>query len=518
MNPVGLRADTTAVVVPLAEDPRDALCRISFEGRRIWTARANAGGWDSSTGELTLPWPAALAPHLAGWAAVEVEVAHGDGDRRFAAEVQFGDSEERFTLLDPASGLPLIVNKWGRLAKSFEGKSADFIDHVLDSTEELITLLRESMHIELFVTGGTLLGPVRDGRVMPNDDDADLAYLSEHENPSDVASESFAMERLLKSRGFDVVRHSSGHLQIMFPGHALTDDYYVDIFSYFVCNGWFYGTFHARERAEEVPIYPLGTVSVNERSMPAPADPAAMLAAIYGPSWRTPDPAFRFVTPEPAARRYYWWLNHFDADREDWEDHHRGLIAAGNISDEPSAFALWVADHLTDGSSVVEFGCGLGAAARHYASVGHRVFATDYSRPAIHYSQSGLGNGNPEFVQANQYSPREMAAVLRRSAALPGQIDVVSEHLFDGMHYWGWDVTMKITRHLLNRGGCAFFSVGSGAGTDCKGSEPRGAQLFDKSDFEHRLTDHGLELLDRRDAEPEACENTENYFYQVKKA
>ena len=290
-----------------------------------------------------MEWPESLQARLTGFTKLHISLQEtGAQPSKIEADclAHFDDSSHPLKLTDQA-GFNLVVNKWGRLGKSFEEKPTEFIDLVLDSAQELTYRIKASMNIDLFITGGTLLGTVRDGRIIPSDDDADLAYLSTHGNPSDIALESFEMERTLRSHGYELVRHSTGHLQVMFPGKSLTDDYYVDIFTYFICNGWFYGTFHAREPEESVTILPLSTVQVQGHSLAAPAIPDQLLAAIYGQGWGTPDPAFQFETPAAAARRFYWWLNHFDSFREDWDNFHRAALATAPAN-SPSNFAEWV--------------------------------------------------------------------------------------------------------------------------------------------------------------------------------
>ncbi|MET1063415.1 MAG: hypothetical protein ABWX85_00415 [Arthrobacter sp.] len=493
-------ADRKTLSIHLADDPQSALCFVGFDGRRIWTFRTDHGTWDATSGCLVIDWPEALGARLSGYTSLSVSVRSDPSSDPFLeaqADVHFDSSAEPLRLVDPASGADLVVNKWGRLAKSFEAKTDEFMSRVLDSAQDLVSVIKSRMDIDLFITGGTLLGPVRDGRIMPNDDDADLAYLSGHENPSDVALESYEMERVLLSEGFELVRHSSGHLQIMFPGSSLSDDYYIDIFSYFVCSGWFYGTFHAREPASNVTIYPLKSIKVNGTLLPGPAEPEQLLAAIYGTGWRTPDPAFKFVTPPAAGRRYYWWLNHFDAHREDWEDHHRSVISGTTVR-QHSNFAEWVASKVERNSSIIEVGCGLGDDARYYSRKGHQVLAMDYSRPAIAHSQSTpqAADKSPTFQVTNAYSYRDAAALVRNSRQLPGPINIVAKDLLHGLHPLGRDVVLFTSKHVLRFGGKAYFRVLISAPRP-PGVNPDllpGDRTFDRDSFEQRISVHGLQV------------------------
>ncbi|WRH26193.1 methyltransferase domain-containing protein [Arthrobacter sp. JZ12] len=482
------------VVVPEGE-PLSLL----LAGRRIWTFKApdeaaTAHSW-------SVEWPPALAERLTGRATLAVE---RNGVPLINERlVSFDDNPEELYLTEPGTGLPQVVNKWGRVARSFEGRDAALVEEVLDEVEHLIAVVRDTLGIDLFVTGGTLLGPVRNGRIMANDDDADLAYLSSHENPSDVALESFRMERTLLSRGYEVVRHSSGHLQLMFPGGAITDRFYIDIFSYFVCSGWFYGTFHARERADQVKILPVRQLSVNGRMLPGPAEPEQLLQAIYGPGWRIPDPTFTFVTPPPAFRRFYWWLNHFDVNRENWEDRHRAAIDAG-LANQESGLSHRALEVFRPGSAVLELGCGLGSDARFLAASGLNVLAVDFSRPAIHNARTHqpATAGSLRFELANLNMARNALNLRKQCAAIDEAVNVYANSLFDALSPLGWDTTLDLVSHLLrsneSRG---IFEVTTGDPGDPSADSL--SETVDWNRFEAQLHRYGLAVEHEERVAPE---------------
>jgi SAM-dependent methyltransferase len=452
-----ISADTKRLTLTGPAIAPGTVIAVLLSGRRVWTFRAPEAEPDAVDEVLEVPWPPALAERLTGRARVQVQRS---GEVLGECEVRFDGSDGDFALVEPGTGVPQAVNKWGRVARTFEGREPTLLDEVFEEVERLVSLVAERAGIDLFVTGGTLLGPIRDGRILPSDDDADLAYLSAHGNPSDVALESFALERTLAGAGYDVVRHSTGHLQLLFPGGTATDRFYLDIFTYFRCNGFFYGTFHARQPEDEVPILPLRPIPVHGRMLPAPAEPERLLEAIYGPGWAQPDPAFVFETPPAAARRFFWWLNHFDTDRENWEDRHRVDQQTGA---EPGAsqLALIAAEALPPGSTVLELGCGLGADALHLAATGHRVIAADFSRPALAYarSRSSLPEERLRYERVNLNATRQAVLLRKLIADADGPVHVFARQLFDALPPLGWDTTLLLLRHVLDGRGTGFLEV-----------------------------------------------------------
>jgi SAM-dependent methyltransferase len=443
-----MRVDASTLAVSGGGLSADSTIAVLLGGRRIWSFRVAAAHVRRGESFFSIDWPPTVAERLSGRAVFSIEK---DGERIVPpTPVVFGTDDREVTLDDPVTGAPLVVNKWGRIAPTFAGREASFVDDLLDEAETLERLVRTQLGVDLFVTGGTLLGPVRDGHIMPGDDDVDFAYLSAHDNPSDVVLESFRMERALVAAGYEIVRLSGGHLQLMFPGHSVSDRFYIDIFTYFVCNGWFYGTFHARERASRVGLLPLRPLDVNGRRLPGPAEPEELLAAIYGPHWRTPDPAFTFETPPSALRRFRGWLDDFNMDRENWEDFHRAEIARA-AEESPSEFATATAARLERGASVIELGCGLGADARYLASREHEVLAVDYSRPALAFAEAASGGAGqrPRFERVNLNLDRDAVRVVGDEIASGGAVYVYGRSLFDALSARATRVTIRLLRQLL---------------------------------------------------------------------
>ena len=246
-----------------------------------------------------------------------------------------------------------------------------------------------------------------------------------------------------------------------------------------------------------MPILPLRPLRVHDRMLPGPADPPKLLEAIYGPNWREPDPAFAFRTPPAAARRFFWWLNHFDVDRENWEDRHRADQQSGPMPG-PSQLALAAAAELPAGSSVLDLGCGLGADALHLATTGHRVLAADFSRPALAFarSQSSLPLERLRYERVNLSSTRQVLQLRKLAATMPAPLHVLARQVFDALPPLGWDTTLLFLKHVLADGGTAFLEV-----------EADGPERLDAwTEYHHVDLDRLREQLTRYGLRPDAPE------------
>lgn len=251
---MSLSASRSGITLPALGDDVASI-DVRFDGARVWSVTL---GDSNKANKKHLRWPPELAKHLTGTTELSLHNS-ADGSLLASTEVSFDIEEHRTSVVD-ANGTPLAVNKWGRLGKTLEG--SDLHERILERTTELIEVL-ESLGLRPFVVGGTLLGAVREGRLLPHDDDADIAYLSHHTGPTDVAVEGFEVGRKLEELGYTLTRHSATHMQLQFQDSPETSKYYVDVFAaFFTDDGHINQPFHVRGPFRHDQMLPFGTVDI----------------------------------------------------------------------------------------------------------------------------------------------------------------------------------------------------------------------------------------------------------------
>ncbi|SDG09369.1 class I SAM-dependent methyltransferase [Klenkia brasiliensis] len=461
----------------------DAACRIisvRFAGRRVWSFQERAEAAPAGVGaDLAVdaagdhglvrfqPWPDALREHLTGTTEVglvaEAARAGARPDAEVAAPFSPDGSPEPLEVTD-LHGRRMVVNKWGRLGHAIVDAPPGMVDRMLDSTDRVRALVQGVLGDRVYVTGGTLLGPVREGRLLPHDDDADLAYLSRHEHPLDVTLEAFELGRVLRAAGLQVLRLSVGHLQVVVD-HEGAPDHYVDVFTGFLLDGVWHQPFAIRAPAREDELLPPRPLQVVDRVQPAPREPERMLVELFGEGWRVPDPAYTFDVPAPAVDRFYGWFADYHAEREDWDQE----VLAGRTTASPartdlSGFAAWVDRRTGVGRSLLDLGCGAGADARVWAARGRTVEALDYSRYAVDLARRSLlpGDPAPALRVLNLLDLRAVVRLGAELAARPDPWTVVGRRLLNAVEDRGRDNVWRLCGMLLRPDGDAHFDLVDG--------------------------------------------------------
>lgn len=224
----------------------------------------------------TFPERAVLSVRVDGAVArgLEVVVPHGDGTLLARAEARFPSVDKKGSLLPDDDE---AVAHQRALARLYV---------------EAAAFLRDELGKDLFLLYGSLLGPVREGRFLPWDDDFDVAYLSDHTDVDAVRAESIDVMRTLAAAGFTVGLNPVGRpFRLGGPdglGHVR-----LDVRPVWEMDGAVWAAKHARLPLRRAHFAPCSSVTVDGATFAVPRDAEAFLAAYYGADWREPKPGHR---------------------------------------------------------------------------------------------------------------------------------------------------------------------------------------------------------------------------------
>lgn len=414
-------------------------------------ARASRPGvWHS-------PWPPGLLRYLVGSSRVRLRV-HTTGQDVFDEEVCFTEDPDRVAVVDE-EGLPLAFDKWDQPGRAFEASHPAAVEELVNSARELLSDLTDGLGLPAFIAYGTLLGAVRDGRVIGHDFDADVAYVSDHTHPADVARQSFWLQRRLVELGWRTERPCDSMYQVRVSrGGAQAP--YLDIFPSYFRDGQFEVPPLARGPLRREQLLPLRPVVIEGVPLAAPADPEAVLALTYGESWRVPDPAFRFEVPPDHARRMSGVMGNHLARPGRWRRWYR---EDPEVVDSVSDFGRWVSDQLDVGTQVLDLGCGTGADTVALASRTGCAWGLDYAAEALAVGRSRAAEvGAPaEFQHTTLY---DLRAVLGQALGLTQASEappaLYARLTLDALGPSGRTNLLLAARAMLRgRGGRAYFEV-----------------------------------------------------------
>jgi SAM-dependent methyltransferase len=440
----GVRVDDDGLTFDATED---VLCNLSFDGRRIWSFWAVR---DSSVdgSQRRIEWPERLTLHLEG--ITRVGITLGDGTCVFDDEVRLGTEDRRLTVVG-RDGAPLGIDMYGKLVKTFETKERAELTPLLDALETVLHLLHEQ-DLAAFPAYGTLLGAVREGTFLGHDNDADVGYVSRHTHPIDVIRESHRVQRAVERQGYATSRHSGGAFKIDVPD-ADGSVRGLDVFGGFFTDGHLALLGEIWAPYEPEWILPLGTVTLDGRELPAPADPERLLAATYGPGWRVPDPAFQYVKDPDVQRRFDEWFRGTRLHRAAW-DHRYGLARLLPPYQPPHDISRHVHEREDPDTWVIDVGCGRGRDARWLAKQGRQVVGLDYSGVAMHFvKNAALEQGWPlDLRTMNLLELRHVLAWGALLAARPGRRTVLARHLVDSTSPYGVDNFWRLVSMVLRPG------------------------------------------------------------------
>lgn len=170
------------------------------------------------------------------------------------------------------------------------------------SEEELIRRLNILKEFKLdnnqvFLFYGTLLGCVREQKVIGHDDDIDIAYLSNKHTKEDVKEEMLDIYKALNSKGvllkyFNLNYEEVFNFDNMVFGlgqcHILIDGFVFDLFTTWIDENGFLNTYEFGPIDKSNKFFPLKKGILNGIEFNIPNNPEILLEEIYGSDWRTP--------------------------------------------------------------------------------------------------------------------------------------------------------------------------------------------------------------------------------------
>ncbi|QIK75629.1 class I SAM-dependent methyltransferase [Nocardioides piscis] len=431
----------------------DVLCNVGFDGRRIWSfwsLRDSVAddGDDAGAAARRVAWPERLTMHLVG--VTRLTLTLGDGDVVVDEEVRFGDEDRRLTVVG-RDGALLGIDMYGRLVKTFETKDEAELTPLLDALETVLDLLHDQ-GLAAFPAYGTLLGAVREGTFLGHDNDADVGYVSEHTHPIDVIGESHRVQRAMERQGYATSRHSGAAFKIDVPD-ADGSVRGLDVFGGFFSEGHLALLGEIWAPYEREWIFPLGTVTLDGRVLPAPADPERLLVETYGPGWRVPDPAFRYEKDPAVQRRFDEWFRGTRLHRAAW-DHRYGLARLLPPYQPPHDISRVLHEREDPDAWVLDVGCGRGRDGRWLAKQGRACVGLDYSGVAMQFvAAKAAANDWPlELRTMNLLELRHVLAWGAKLAARSGPRTVLARHVIDSTSPYGVDNFWRLVSMVLRPG------------------------------------------------------------------
>lgn len=427
---------------------REHVVDVLFGGHRVWSFWVRRDTERAGLGRF-VAWPRPMGRYLDGHAHVVVRDSASERVY-FEGDVTFGTGTDEIRFVND-KGVELGIDKSGRMVPTFATRSKADVASLVEAVEVVLNALAGT-GLKPFLAYGTLLGAVREGAVLGHDSDADVGYVSEFTNPVDVIGESFRVQREINKLGWRTSRYSGGAFKIEIP----EEDGVIrglDVFGGFMDDRRLYLMGEVGVDFEPEWLHPLGSCSLEGRSMPVPARPEKLLEAMYGGGWRVPDPAYQFSTPDRTTRALDEWFRGTRPMVKHWQRR-----AAGRDS-PPTGFsglARVVAAYAEKtGAQVLDVGAGRGRDALWLARRGLDVTAYDYVPRALRPVAAAAATEGLA-LETRMLSLTELRSVLGEGARLAHDSRprvVMARNVLEATTIQGRESLIRLSSMALRGGG-----------------------------------------------------------------
>ncbi len=342
----------------------------------------------------------------------------------------------------------MVTTQWGTKAKSFAAMESAERTERLQYCVKIMDDIKANTGIDIYLSYGCLLGAQRDGKMISHDFDIDLCFHVEAEEKADVVSECRRLIRYLETVSHRVVVETNGHFKI---GKWYKEGIYMTI-EFFV--SWsvdedFYMYFGVPGRAIATDVLPFGTIDIEGVAMVAPNNPPAVLEAIYGPDWQTPNPEFRYESIDWSPFQGFSVNN----NKQYWDGYYADKKSNDVWAEYPSQFAAFCASEIGARSRLLDFGCGNGRDALFLSQIGHDVLACDYSAQAVELVKA-KGEVIKSAIEAEVLNIYDVAQVQKFEQKRAASFDVIySRFVMHAITQDGQNRFLNTAKAMLAPGG-----------------------------------------------------------------
>jgi SAM-dependent methyltransferase len=349
----------------------------------------------------------------------------------------------------------------------------------------------------------SLLSATRDGQLDPGDPLV-VGFLSHRPGCVSATLDSFRIARALRRAGMEVDVCGEGRCDVTVETDGGRRTVTVQ-----GCWQAGYRVVFAPglpPRADINTVLPLGELAVDGTTLPAPADPAGVLTAVYGDDWASHQRPFR-MRPRAAAAAVDQGRG-YGRHRQHWERFYQGRYGVP-APQEPSPFARWVAERCTATGPrplVVDVGCGNGRDTRLFADLGHEVLALDYASAGIAAARDLLGQRGDRDDRATlrALDLNDLRAVLAHGAQLVHSVEPITLYARFVAHAvddHARDNLWRLAATSLRRGGRAYveFRTHRDAVTEHVFEEQHYRRYLVPDEIEVELKRHGGAVVHREE-------------------